>query len=404
MTNEDQTAPADSIASGRSDTAVLQIGMNLVTGPWAVVRELAIEQQRSGRYAAVAIGVITDKRWPQHYADELASLGLPCYRTMIPRMPFGTASAVYPVFKRPGIEGWVADLARRSGCRRVIVHSHNAWMSGAYVPLRPVPGVDVVFVTTLHSVNSVFIGQPVRRKIHRWLASRLSRHAPCLVSVDAFNLRLAEEVLGLKKELFTVIHNGTAALPDRACPYLRGAPTFTVGHIGSIIERKGWRIAAEAVVRLARAGKPVRLILAGAGDEEEEARRFAAAHPGVVEFLGVVPDARRSLMPRLDLLSMMSVHEGLPMSIIEATAVGLPVAATNVGGIPEAISDGRNGLLVERSVDALAAAIGRLIDDRAMLAAMSENTLARFSREFEISRVAEQYDRVYGRDLPGNGS
>jgi glycosyltransferase involved in cell wall biosynthesis len=391
-------------SAGGVRTAVLHIGMNLITGPWAVLRELAMAQQRSRRYGAVAIGVITDKAWPSHYADELASFGLPYYRTPFPLLPFGTASVLYQVVRRPGIERWVADLAEKSRCRRVVVHSHNAWLSGAYLPLRAVPGVEVVFVTTFHSVNSYFRGQPLRKQIHRWLARRLPRYGSRLVSVDAFNVPVAEEVLGIRRELFTVIHNGTAASPHRACPTLRGSDVFTLGHVGSIMERKGWRIAGEAVVRLARAGRRVRLLIAGAGEEAEDARRFAAEHVGVVEFLGAVPEARETVMPRLDALSMMSVHEGLPMSIVEAMAVGLPVIATNVGGIAEAVGDGRTGLLIDRSVDALTAAIERLIADRAHLAALSDNSSARFREEFDIHHAVERYDRVYNASTAQNES
>ena len=109
-------------------------------------------------------------------------------------------------------------------------------------------------------------------------------------------------------------------------------------------------------------------------------------------------------MPRLDVLSMMTVAEGLPMSIIEAMAVGLPVVATAVGGIPEMVADGRTGMLIERSVDALAAAIERLMADRSLLATFSENSVSRFREEFDIRYAVEQYDRVYNADSAQNGS
>jgi glycosyltransferase involved in cell wall biosynthesis len=400
MMSGGQSAQSDSLGAGGRDTAVLHIGMNLMTGPWAVARELALAQHRSGRYAVVAIGAITDKSWPPHYAQEMESLGLPYYRKEFPLMPFGTASVLYQVVRRPGIERWVSDLAAKCGARRVIVHSHNAWLSGVYLPLRRVASVEVSFVATFHGVNIQLKDQPVRRRIHRWMAQRLPRYGARLVSVDAFNVPLAREVFGLKEGLFTVIHNGTAPTDRRACPYLHGAECFVVGHVGNMIERKGWRITAEAVVRLARSGKRVRTIIAGSGADEEEARQFAGSHPGVVEFVGQVPDARHTVMPQLDLLSMMSVHEGFPMSIIEAMAVGLPVVSTNVGGVSEAVSDGTTGLFIERSVDALAAVIERLMADRPLLARLSENSIVRFREEFDISQVVQQYDRVYQANHP----
>ena len=384
--------------TNRSDTAVLHIALNPTTGPWSVMKQLAKAQDRSGMFAAVAMGVIADKSWSPQYLEELEALGLPYYRVKSPKMPFGTASVLFQYFRRPGIEKWIADLARKSGSARVVVHSHNAWLSGVYLPLKRVPSVEVVFVATFHGVNVTLKAQPVRRKIHRWMAQRLPRYGARLVSVDSYNVPLAEDVFGLPPHLFTVIRNGASASSNRACPYLKDSSVFTVGHVGSISDRKGWRITAEAVKRIAKSGKRIRLIMAGCGPEDDAAKEFADAHSNCVEFVGFVSNPNETLMPRLDVLSMMSVHEGLPMSIIEAMAVGLPVVATDVGGISEAVTDGQTGILIPRSVDALADAIEMLMTSPNVLATLSVNSVKCFTEQFEISHVIRQYHEVYNKN------
>jgi glycosyltransferase involved in cell wall biosynthesis len=122
---------------------------------------------------------------------------------------------------------------------------------------------------------------------------------------------------------------------------------------------------------------------------------MAAASNGAIEFLGHVSQPRRNLLPRIHALSVMSAHEGLPMTIIEAMAGGVPVMATSVGGIPEAVSDGITGFLIPRSTSALVQALRRLHESPARWGAMSVATRARFEHQFEISHIVKQYDALY---------
>jgi glycosyltransferase involved in cell wall biosynthesis len=168
--------------------------------------------------------------------------------------------------------------------------------------------------------------------------------------------------------------------------------------MGSITERKGWRIGAEAVLQLAAEGRQVRYVIAGNGPEADQAEAFAKEHPNVIEYLGHVPQPRRNLLPKLHALSVMSAHEGLPMSIIEALSVGLPVLATSVGGIPEAVQDGVNGRLIPRNVEALAKFILRLYNDPAEQARLGTESRRVFCEKFEISRMVELYNAVYTKD------
>ena len=94
--------------------------------------------------------------------------------------------------------------------------------------------------------------------------------------------------------------------------------------------------------------------------------------------------------------------EGLPMVVLEAMAAGLPVIASNVEGVPEAIRDDREGLLVEPGLpQSLAGAIEDLTSGKLHYAAMSRAAQARhaecFSAEIMAQRVAEVYDDVLGR-------
>lgn len=311
--------------------AILHVALNPRTGPWNVMKRLAAEQAGSGRYADVAMGIVADRAWRGSvYAKELSELGSRRYVARTPRM-FGTASCLYQLVRPPGIERWVQDLAVLSGTD-VVVHFHSSWLAGVFLPLRPVAGVKVAVAATLHGVNERFVGKPVRHAIHRWIAARMQRYGAAVTSVDEYNVSMAGKILGLRADAITVIPNGVPPGRNNARPFLEGSDCFTLGHLGSLTPQKGWRLGCEVALRLAAEGRKVRFVVAGAGPDEAEVRQMAERHRPVVTFEGFAPDPQESIMPGLDLLTVMSEREGLPMVIMEAMSVGLPVAATAVGG------------------------------------------------------------------------
>ncbi|MGZ4177105.1 MAG: glycosyltransferase family 4 protein, partial [Solirubrobacteraceae bacterium] len=156
-------------------------------------------------------------------------------------------------------------------------------------------------------------------------------------------------------------------------------------------------IAATAIVRRAHPG--VRLLVAGAGD----IARFEA-----VAAAEGVADAVSLLGPRgdvADLLAAASVgvlssdFEGMPLAVLEYMAAGLPVVATDVGGLPEIVRDGETGFLTApRDPAALAERIGRLLSDPGLAREMGGRGRRRqrelFSREAMVGAVSALYERL----------
>ena len=135
---------------------------------------------------------------------------------------------------------------------------------------------------------------------------------------------------------------------------------------------------------------------ARAGLEAEAARLGLAAR-----FHGFDPDFR-SKLGELDVFVLPTRGDNLPVSILEAMAVGLPVIATRVGGIPEQVEDGVTGYLVEPDdVDGLASAIGRLASDPVLRETLGRGGADKLEREFSSADVAgrllELYERVASR-------
>lgn len=373
--------------------AVLHVGLNPVTGPWSVMRELAKAQAKSGLFAGVGIGLITYGDWSKQYETELQGLGLPGFRATTPKM-FGTASFLWQRIQKPPLAEWVRQLAVTTGARSVIVHFHNAWLSGVFIPIASPLDVEIRVVVTFHGVNADFVGQPIRLRLHRWMAQRLIRHAATLTSVDSQNPRVAEELFGIPQQKFTVIPNGAPSV-SIAVQKQTAAGSLVVGHVGTLNQVKGWRIIADAVQVARATGRDIRLIVAGTGPDESSVRQWAKEHPAWFEYVGFVHDPQRNILPRLGAFVLMAEREGLPMAIVEAMSVGLPVITTPVGGIPDAVIHGKTGLLISRAASSLAAAICSLSDDREKLNEMGTQALKRFQTEFLIDRVVYKYNQLY---------
>jgi glycosyltransferase involved in cell wall biosynthesis len=144
-----------------------------------------------------------------------------------------------------------------------------------------------------------------------------------------------------------------------------GADEVVIGTVANLRATKGYPDLLQAAATVIRETDSVRFISIGRGPLEGELR---AQHTqlglgGRFEFLGFRADAVH-LMSAFDVFCLASHHEGLPIALMEALALGLPVVATRVGGIEEVVTDGREAVLVApHRPDLLAAALLALIRD-----------------------------------------
>jgi glycosyltransferase involved in cell wall biosynthesis len=378
------------------DCLVLQVALRPQTGIWTLMRELLIWQNQQPGVVAIG-GYLGDDEWFNNYGCYLDTLGVPFLFQRIPRMwRWGVERHLRQLFFSP-VSDWLAGLQAKYRPRKVVIHFHDAWLSGGFFPIRKPNNCAVTCISTFNGIGShdIFRANFLKRTLHRFLAQRLVKHQCKLVSVDRSNLQYASEFFNLSPELFTIIPNTVRDFGLRGCPRLSGGSEFVVGHVGSITESKGWRILAEAVLCLAARGLPVRLVVAGDGPEQPELQRLCKAYTQTINALGRVPHAGKEVIPKLDALGLISRWEGQPLCILEALCCGVPVIATDVGGIPETIADGRNGFIVQRDIVETADRIARLIKDPALHARMSNAARETFVERFHIDKVGRQYQQLW---------
>jgi glycosyltransferase involved in cell wall biosynthesis len=199
-----------------------------------------------------------------------------------------------------------------------------------------------------------------------------------------------------------VIHNGVPS-PAVARRGERSDGRARIITVGRLQAPKDPVTFVRALARLAPDSFTATLVGDGPDREavEAEVRRL-----GLAERVKLAGDRRDvpELLAEGDVFVLSTASEGLPMSILEAMAAGLPVVASHVGGIPEVVEDGRTGLLVPPGDDrALAAAIGRLVADPGLQAELGRAGHDRARRCFAVEVFRRSHVDLYRRELAARG-
>ncbi|MCX5647199.1 MAG: glycosyltransferase family 4 protein [Phycisphaerae bacterium] len=163
-------------------------------------------------------------------------------------------------------------------------------------------------------------------------------------------------------------------------------------YVGGLVEVKGMKELAAAAEPLLNKHERFQLVCVGDGPSWDRLVTLASCvgREGAVVLPGrVVPEEVPRFLQAADFLVLPSHSEGMSQAVLEAMNCGLPIVATRVGGVPEAVVDGQTGLLVEaKNVDQLRDAMERMIADEAFRQAAGQEGLARAREVFDAERNA----------------
>lgn len=366
-----------------------------IGGGGTVFEALALTLSERGHRVRVltsrTYGAEPDDRYPfpVHRVPQLPHF-TPQFKTYMPPEPFGLL----------GVRAFLADAD--------VYHLHGYGMAF----------IDVVFNFFVPAPRAIFTthGFPytARRRGHALapayavydalFGSRVLKKSARATAVSA---QLAQEAQRASGREVSVIPNGLRPLHAAAIvqpalereiakgPYLLAA--------GRLERLKGFAYAIEALATVRSRNPGLRLLIAGENTGEEIALRELAQRLGVAEcvsFLGgVARDQLAHLYARAACVVVASEYESFSLVTLEAMSCGAPVAAAAVGGIPDIVRDGENGLLFPRGdVPALADCIERILRSPGLkerLGAAARATAGRFTWE----TVAAQYESEYAAVL-----
>jgi glycosyltransferase involved in cell wall biosynthesis len=334
-----------------------------------------------------------------------------CGTRFDPDKPWGTEPIVKQQLAEHGVRA--VGLGRRRGRRDLhrlaglatllrrervdVLHAHM-FTSNVYGAL--FGRLARVPVVIAHEHSWSFEGEPVRKFVDRNVIARLSDR---FVAVSREDRRRMIEIERIPAAKIEVVPNGIGAMRPTGHDVRAelgiepGAPLL--GSVGVIRPEKAFDVLARAVKLLLPDHPGLKLVIVGGGYPETlaalEAELDALGVRDAVKLVGFrsdIPD----VLAALDVAVLSSHREGSPLSVMEYMGAGKPVVATRVGGVPDALDDGVQGLVVPPGdAGALAAAIGRLLDDRVLAARLGAAAAERCAREFGFDVAVRRFEELY---------
>ncbi len=326
--------------------------------------------------------------------DRAAELGLPVHELPL-RGRFD-----------PGAVGRVAELARRLGA--TVLHGHGYKSDLLAVLARRRHPCRVL--STPHGFEKADkLKLRLYLAVGRWALRRCDAVAPLS---DELHERVLQ--MGIDASRIHLIENGVDLEEiDQALARQESGREEAVGvdgnclaYVGRLVPLKNLDGMLRAFDRLCARRPHARLLIIGEGPQRNELETLAASLPaasGRVEFLGYRED-RLALLRRCALFTLSSRLEGIPRSMMEAMALGLPAVAYRIPGVDRLVLEEETGLTAPLDhEEQLAAAYERLLDDPSLRERLGRRARAHIEENFSARRVARQYEDLYEklhRDTP----
>ncbi|WP_127506045.1 glycosyltransferase [Actinoplanes solisilvae] len=312
------------------------------------------------------------------------------------------SAADHRAFLRLRLTGSSPQLHRTiAGVRPDVVHAHfggDGWLVSAAAARA---GAPLVVTLHGHDVTRQPASTGPKGVRYRRNLRTVFRRAHLLIAVSSV---IRERAISWGADPAKVrVHYTGVPLPAT----LPAMPKrYDVAFVGRFVEKKG---ADDLVAALASLGRPASAVFIGDGPHLAEMRGYARSLNVDATFLGAQPaDEVYRILGESRVLAAPSRtaadgdSEGLPTTIVEAMAMGLPVVSTVHSGIPEAVDDGVTGLLgPEGDRDALAANLRKLLDDPDLRTSMGAAARARAEANFDVVKQSHGLESLYDETVAG---
>jgi glycosyltransferase involved in cell wall biosynthesis len=274
-----------------------------------------------------------------------------------------------------------------------LIHSHEFFMNSYGAMASMLTGVPLL--ATVHGRN--YYGDRLRRRVMYRAVSRWA----CLVAVCEATKEYLVEHVGVARGRVRVVYNGVEVdeIPAIKAKGVHGSShrSPTIATVGRLSPVKGHSHLLLAARELVQRWRDLRVLIVGKGRLEGVLRQ-QVVDLGLsknVIFTGHLEDVS-ALWNHVDAFILPSLSEGMPLSLLEAMAAGVPPVATRVGGVVEAIEDGKTGLLVPAGdSQALAEAIRRLLEDQTLANEIGKSARQTVAGRFSLPRMVQAYHEIY---------
>ena len=274
-----------------------------------------------------------------------------------------------------------------------VLHGHGA-KGGAYVRLARHPAVRAY---TPHGGSLHFRWGTPSGFLYLAAETALKRRTDLFLFESQYGRDTYAAKVGTPDALVRVVHNGVA--DSEFAPILAAPDATDLVFVGELRMLKGVDVLIEAIVRLARDGRPVTATIVGEGADRPAFEAAVMAHKlgAAVRFVGAKPARAAFALGRL--LVVPSRAESLPYVVLEAAAAGVPVIATHVGGIPEIFGPDAGDLVAPGDPVALANAIAAGLQDRGTRHSATLRLQSRLRASFSIDAMTNAVLAAYCETL-----
>jgi len=338
--------------------------------------------------------ILLVRPWEQetHFAQEISRLG---YRYDV--IPVARGKSLDPL-RVPRVARQLSAVLKQGAFDLVHTHGYFADITGL-----PIAGrLGIKKLSTCHG----YIASSHKMKFYNCLDKHAIKLCQKVIVVseqlqyDLINSGVNQSRIELIPNAVSVPVWGTTQ--ERARIERRSAlgiypKDFVVGFTGRLSEEKGVRYLIEAVAKLRLEDVPVKLLIVGEG-EEKQALQDLVSQRGLgasVVFAGFQADVE-NWVTVFDVLVLPSLTEGTPLALLESMALGVPVIASAVGGVPKVVTDGMNGLLVEpENVHEISVKIRLLMRDPGLTHKIISNGIRTITEHYNVENWCKRIEHLY---------
>lgn len=256
-------------------------------------------------------------------------------------------------------------------------------------------GTDTHYVTTIHGIYR-----------NKW-SSEVMGWGKFVICPSRAVARHMKEIFFVPEEKIVVINRWVNMDKFKLADPEKRKKSNTIVSVGRISPSKGYEYLIESFKKIIRQNPYLKLKIVGTPDKSKLdyfqslktlVNRFSLSHN--VEFSGFRQDIENVLSEAKIAIAPSIIEEAFPRAVLEASACGIPVVATNVGGVSEIIEDGVNGLLVEPgNSEEIANAVLRLIKEPALCDTISRNEREKVEKMYSMEKSLKETEELYRKTL-----
>jgi glycosyltransferase involved in cell wall biosynthesis len=356
-----------------------------VGGIFRHILDLANGQADRGHHVGIIADSLTGgERAEQALAEIAPRLKLGVHRLAIRREPHPTDFQVWARFQR---------LIRQ--LEPDVLHGHGA-KAGAFMRIKTASR-DKIRVYTPHGGSLHYPLSTLKGNVYARIERALMNDTDLFLFESAFARDTYQRMIGTPKGLVRCVFNGVTA--GEFDPVVKAGDATELAYVGEFRRIKGADLLVDAVARLRADGRPVKVTLAGDGEETAsiKAQVEQLGLGEAVRFIGHVK--ARHGFSKGSLLVVPSRGDSMPYVVIEAAAAGIPMVAANVGGIPEIFGPFPDALFAPGNPAAMADAIKGALDDPAATQerakSLRERIFMHFSQKAMVEGVLAGYREAF---------